>query len=118
MMSSMIFSSKVMLVVIVVRRAPAPADHHETDAERDRRQAARRASASSAASNQLASVLRIALFLSISERRRQSSGVLLPVRIGRDQGAFAAGTPRKESYNRAATPATMATSARLNTYQL
>ena len=41
-----------------------------------------------------------------------------PVRIGRDQGAFAAGTPRKESYSRAATPATMATSARLNTYQL
>src|SRR6202035_5015041 len=26
------------------------------------------------------------------------------VRIGRDQGAFAAGTPRKESYSRAATP--------------
>ena len=40
------------------------------------------------------------------------------VRIDRDQGAFAAGTPRKESYNRPATPATMATSARLNTYQL
>ena len=39
-------------------------------------------------------------------------------RISRDQGAFAAGTPRKESYSRAATPATMATSARLNTYQL
>src|SRR5207247_2790667 len=39
-------------------------------------------------------------------------------RISRDQGAFAAGTPTKESYSRAATPATIATSARLNTYQL
>src|SRR5882724_2913352 len=39
-------------------------------------------------------------------------------RIGRDQGAFAAGSPRKESYSRAATPATIATSAKLNTYQL
>ncbi len=42
----------------------------------------------------------------------------LALRIGRDQGAFAAGTVKKESYSRAATPATMATSARLNTYQL
>jgi len=40
------------------------------------------------------------------------------VRICRDQGAFAAGAPKKESYNRAATPATIATSAKLNTYQL
>src|SRR5579863_8641712 len=35
-----------------------------------------------------------------------------------DQGAFAAGIPQKESYNSAATPATIATSAKLNTYQL
>src|SRR4030081_1485402 len=32
-------------------------------------------------------------------------------RISRDQGAFAAGTPRKESYNKGATPATNANTA-------
>ena len=35
-----------------------------------------------------------------------------------DQGAFAASPPRRVSYNKPATPATMATSARLKTYQL
>src|SRR5690349_1559435 len=34
-----------------------------------------------------------------------------------DQGAFAARSPSTFSYNRPATPATMATSARLKTYQ-
>ena len=51
-------------------------------------------------------------------RRSAAPRHLLRARISRDQGAFAAGTPRKESYSRAATPATIATSARLNTYQL
>src|SRR5882724_5503289 len=37
---------------------------------------------------------------------RNENELRLTVRIGRDQGAFAAGSPRKESYSRAATPAT------------
>src|SRR6476661_7759036 len=38
--------------------------------------------------------------------------------ISRDQGAFTASGPLNESYSRAATPTTIATSARLKTYQL
>src|SRR3569833_2091443 len=38
--------------------------------------------------------------------------------IAADQGAFAARSQKRLSYNRPATPATMATSARLKTYQL
>src|ERR1700722_8865056 len=72
----------------------------------------------------LASVSRIAFFLfKIPASRRSGAQLrsrLVPLRghKGRDQGAFAAGTPTKESYSRATTPATIATSARLNTYQL
>src|SRR4029077_14383572 len=76
----------------------------------------------------LVSVSRIALVpIQISTRSAGRPSGIVPrlqatyrrrFRIGRDQGAFAAGTPRNESYNRAATPATMATSAKLNTYQL
>ena len=47
-----------------------------------------------------------------------ASYVPLRSRIGCDQGTFAAGIPTKESYNRPITPATIAASARLNTYQL
>src|SRR6202012_4851969 len=71
-----------------------------------------------------ASVSRIG-FLSIQIPASHRLGVQLPprqpptgVHKGCDQGAFAAGIPNRESYNRAATPATIATSARLKTYQL
>src|ERR1700744_5631175 len=72
----------------------------------------------------LASVSRIAFFLfKVPASRRMGAQLRSrqpPLRVdkGWDQGAFAAGTPNKESYNRAATPATIATSARLKTYQL
>src|SRR5205807_6307902 len=65
----------------------------------------------------VASVLRI-VYLSKFLKRLPGKQHSACGRISRDQGAFAAGTPRKESYNRAATPATIATSARLNPYQL
>src|SRR5258708_11424322 len=62
----------------------------------------------------LASVLSIALFLfKITEAPiegklppRQAKSRPLRARISRDQGAFAAGTPREGTYNKAATPAT------------
>src|SRR6185312_4466041 len=38
--------------------------------------------------------------------------------VAADQGAFTARSPRNESYRSPMTPATMATSARLKTYQL
>src|SRR5258708_32626577 len=63
----------------------------------------------------------------ISRPARNSRGAVVPpvsygphlkARIGRDQGTFAAGTPPKESYNKALTPATNAPPPRLNTDQI
>ena len=123
MMPSMIFSSKVLSSSSSSAARGGAGCHHEAnaqhgDGELQRPPAGRRRVCTI---QKLASVSRIALFLfKISQggRRLEARNSAPRVRIGRDQGAFAAGTPRKESYNRAATPATMATSARLNTYQL
>src|SRR6202163_5085156 len=118
MMPSMIFSSKGLSSSSAswARAAPAVIT----------RPTPRAATASRSALDELCPIQplalawRIAIFLFFhgarrSEAQRYSGRQLsaLEVRIGRDQGAFAAGTPREESYNSAATPATIPTARTL-----
>src|SRR5439155_844254 len=95
-----------LVVLVIVAGARGACGHQQADAEHDRRQPQgfRRTPHHQTAGS--------------GPAHRCSTHLRQGVLIGRDQGAFAAGTPIKESYNKAMTPATMATSARLNTYQL
>jgi hypothetical protein len=70
----------------------------------------------------LALLSRIAMFLS-KILQGAGPGVTPPLKVTHkpyqmDSGRFCGGSPKKESYNSAMTPTTMATSARLKTYQL
>jgi len=117
-MPSMIFSSKVLFVLVVFPgrgrsgRHDRPMPSAMAASRRARVHRSRRFARSAAGFVHRFSVQ---MFQQAADSRRNSllqatfspDGPYQP-----DQGAFAAPTPRKESYRRAATPATMATSAR------
>src|SRR6185503_14907898 len=119
-----LFLEGLVVLVLVIGRAQRSGGHHEANAEGNGGKPqgpAQRAGLQHPEAGYGLAHRAVPIHHFRNTRGPALRGVIAPyrrVRIGRDQGAFAAGTPRNESYNRPATPATMATSARLKTYQL